>query len=224
MGYWFCRANLGKRWSWWVQICKLRTTGIFHVLFDDFIKGTFRDNFKPIIMGLNYLSLDKTTRQLMKDEFDYDLAANSCFLSRRFNQFGNTYYVEAISHHILEGNDDTLAEDLKSKDCFKTHEERNTVNGTSIAKIPINASQLFSEGEFNRFYIRALCLRALEEAKNIEVYRARASTNPRPESELLIGQRFDPRILLNDLRDNKGIDTSLGLPNGPNSGLSLKLV
>jgi len=63
----------------------------------------------------------------------------------------------------------------------------------------------------------------MEQGANIEVYRARASTNPRPDSELLIGQNLDPEKLLMDLRENKGIDTSFGLPNGPNSGLSIKL-
>jgi hypothetical protein len=174
-------------------------------------------------MALNYLSLDETTRKHMQAEFEFDVNSKNCFLSRRFNDFGNSYYIEVMPIHILEGSDDSLAVDLQDKNCFKSHEERNTVNGVISAKVPANASQLFSEGEFNRFYIRALCIRAIEEGFNIEVYRARSSTNPRPDSELLIGQSLDPEKLLIDLRENKGIDTSFGLPNGPNSGLSIKL-
>lgn len=174
-------------------------------------------------MGLNYLSLDATTRQYMLAEFKYDLDCDNCYLSKRFNDFGKTCFVEIMPSHIKEGSDDTLAEALKIKDCFLTHEERRTKSGTILAKIPDTASQTFAEGEFNRFYIRSICLRAMEENKAIIVYRARISTNPRSDSEFLIGQTPSPESLLNDLRNNKGIDTSLGLPNGPNSGLSIKL-
>lgn len=34
----------------------------------------------------------------------------------------------------------------------------------------------------------------------------------------------DPVTLLTDLRLNKGIDTALGLPNGPNAGVTLRLM
>src|SRR6266851_5569734 len=35
--------------------------------------------------------------------------------------------------------------------------------------------------------------------------------------------RTDPKALLTDLRSNPGVDTALGLPPGPNSGLSARL-
>ena len=58
--------------------------------------------------------------------------------------------------------------------------------------MPSNAHEILAEGEFNRFYIRALCLRAVD-------------------------------ALLRDLRSHPGVETSLGLPPGPNSGLSVQL-
>ena len=54
-------------------------------------------------------------------------------------------------------------------------------------------------------------------------YRAKQVSNPRPELEALIGQSIDPAKLLNDLQTKIGVDTALGLPAGPNSGLSAKL-
>lgn len=91
-------------------------------------------------------------------------------------------------------------------------------------KVPINAPQRLAEGEFNRFYIRGLCLRALDEGKStVVVYRARHSSSPRLESEELIGSAFDAKALLEDLRESPGVDTALGLPPGPNSGLSARL-
>jgi hypothetical protein len=45
----------------------------------------------------------------------------------------------------------------------------------------------------------------------------------RAESEQKIGQRIAAEALLRDLRAHPGLDTALGLPPGPNSGLSVHL-
>jgi hypothetical protein len=55
------------------------------------------------------------------------------------------------------------------------------------------------------------------------VYRAKEVVNPRAESVALIGKSLPAKQLLDDLRTNIGTDTALGLPPGPNSGLSVKL-
>ena len=57
----------------------------------------------------------------------------------------------------------------------------------------------------------------------VEVYRAKTVAEPRPESMAMIGARLGPDALLMDLRANVGVDTALGLPPGPNSGLSGRL-
>jgi len=175
-------------------------------------------------MGLLYESLNIETRALMLKEFNSDISSGNIYLSKRFNDNGVKYFVELMTKHIQDGHDESLAQDLKSKGCFKTHEERNSKKGIISVKVPENAHQTFSEGEFNRFYIRALCLRSIEEKKQLQVYRGRHSENPRPESEALIGAIIDPVSLLDDLRLNIGIDTALGLPSGPNSGLTIRLV
>jgi hypothetical protein len=83
---------------------------------------------------------------------------------------------------------------------------------------------MLAEGEFNRFYIRALCMSAMEDGvTELVVYRAKAVQSARSESERKIGQAVSPGALLNDLRARPGVDTALGLPAGPNSGLSVRL-
>ncbi len=170
-------------------------------------------------MGLNYLSLNQTTRELMVDEFNSDIKSESCYTSTRFHEVGKACYMKIMSGHLKNGSDNSLAEDLTSNDCFNTHE---TDKNGKEKKVPVTAAQTFAEGEFNRFYMRAVSLRAISENSSIEVYRARFSENPSPESEALIGKNLDPKILLKDLRDCKGIETTLGLPR-PNSGLSVKI-
>ena len=63
-----------------------------------------------------------------------------------------------------------------------------------------------------------------KDGNKIQIYRARESSNPRQESIKLIGIEVNPEKLLADLRTNIGVDTVLGLPAGPNSGLSGKLI
>lgn len=175
-------------------------------------------------MGLHYKSLDAKTREYMKAEFDYDSNNSSVYYSKRFTDAGKDYYKLKMVDHILNGDDSSLAEDLRNNNCFELYELKNTAKGPVQAKVPVTAADTFSEGEFNRFYIRALCLRALAEGGKLIVYRGRLSSNPRPESEVLIGTELDPTNLLADLRANIGMDTILKLPAGPNSGLTIELV
>jgi len=175
-------------------------------------------------MSFNFHNLDhEEIRQIIHDEINYDIENKVVYYSKRFNENGQKNYLELLFNHTRTGSEQTLAEDLKSMNCFKEKEDRITKGRTISASVPANAHLVFAEGEFNRFYIRAVCIKALKENKNVIVYRARSSENPREESELLIGKSVDPSKLLKDLRTNIGIDTALGLPHGPNSGLSVKL-
>jgi hypothetical protein len=97
--------------------------------------------------------------------------------------------------------------------------------GTAYTKaVPVNAPETLAEGEFNRFYARALCRRALvAQVSHVRVYRAKPVAKPRSESVQMIGTLLEPQALLDDLRTHIGMDTALGLPPGPNSGLSIEL-
>lgn len=175
-------------------------------------------------MKFNFENLDDQTRKLMSDESEGDLAKGKLYSSKRFNEKGTHLYSQLLKKAISDGDEQTLASELKANDCFAKTEQRKTKTGSTTVKVPENAHQVLSESEFNRFYIRALCLRAIESGRQLKIYRARHSDNPRPESEVMIGKLIDPKKLLADLRTNIGVDTALGLPPGPNSGLSVKLI
>ncbi len=90
--------------------------------------------------------------------------------------------------------------------------------------MPVDANKTLTDREYNRFYIRGLCIYAIKtNVQSLVVYRTKESSNPRSESLMKIGMKVDQKILLNDLRSNVGIDTFLGLPAGQNSGLSVKI-
>lgn len=99
--------------------------------------------------------------------------------------------------------------------------KRKPSGGHTISKVPHTAPITLAEAEFSRFYVRGLCQPAIAAGgQAIEIYRARDSVAPRPESEAMIGRHLDTDKLLVDLREHVGLDTALDLPPGPNSELS----
>ena len=175
-------------------------------------------------MQFNFKDLDQNTRELMDDEVDYDIQNGRLYIGKRLNDFGKSNYPKLLKKAIKDGNEYSLANDLKNHNCIKIKEERNTKNGITLVNVASNANETLAEGEFNRFYIRALCLKVMKDnAGVLEIYRAKPVSNPRPESQIKIGETVNPEKLLNDLRANIGINTILGLPQGPNSGLSVRI-
>lgn len=176
-------------------------------------------------MGLNYLNLDQHTRLFMLEEIDLDVAADSYYKSQWLNANGLACWAEILRDAAANGNDDTLAQSIVQRNCLHTHyEKRKPKGGTTIAAIPYTAPVTMAEGEFNRYYVRGLCRRAIADGvPSLEVYRAKTVDVPRTSSEAMIGHLVDPAAILADLRTCQGLEPALGLPPGPNSGLCLKM-
>jgi hypothetical protein len=87
------------------------------------------------------------------------------------------------------GNDGTLAAELRRKQRLRTHSERKKpTGGTTPYKVPVTAFETIVEGEFNRFYVRAICRRALAAGIPwVEIYRAKQVATPRAGSSEKIG-------------------------------------
>lgn len=176
-------------------------------------------------MGLTYRNLDERTRTLMLAEIEKDAIANTLFLSDNLSPQGRNSYPNLLRNAARIGNDVTLAVEIKSR--LNTHEKPRQLKSGGFSKPPVmrsNAHEMLAEGEFNRFYIRAICLRAIQDGiAQVIVYRAKQVEHERPESVAKIGQAVSVQALLDDLRAHPGVDTALGLPPGPNSGLSVHL-
>ena len=174
---------------------------------------------------MNYTHLDSRTRALMVSEIDADIAAGTLYLSDNLSSAGKSKYAELLRSAAESGNSATLAAQLRSQ--LNSHEKPRLLKSGNYSKAPVmrsNAHEMLAEGEYTRFYMRAICLRALEDGiAHVVVYRAKEVEKARSESEQKIGQQVSTQALLNDLRTSKGVDTALGLPPGPNSGLAVKL-
>ena len=174
-------------------------------------------------MGMNLVNLDDETRKFMLHELEQDIASSKLYISSRLNVAGQSNYAKLLRSAIQNGNDVSLANSLAG--LFNEYEQRVKLSGGyTTAKVPITAPETLAEGEFNRFYCRGVCRRAIEEGlEEVEVYRAKDVRDPRPQSQALVGSKLKADRLLHDLRTNIGVDTALGVPAGPNSGLSICL-
>jgi hypothetical protein len=176
-------------------------------------------------MSLNLLNLDAETRTFMLSEIDLDREANKIYFSKRLSEFGRSDYLSLLKEAAQSQNDNWLAQQLRLRERInQTEDRRKPKGGIAVVSVPVTAPETLAEGEFNRFFIRGVCSRAI--ANNDEyviVYRAKEVDQPRKDSEQKIGAPVNAKALLEDLRESIGVDTALGLPPGPNSGLSIRL-
>lgn len=161
----------------------------------------------------------------MLEEIEHDAANGRLYISNRLTPAGEQAWEGLLREAARSGSDGTLAMALKLPGYLQRREVRSTRNGPSSARVPHNAADLLAEGEFNRFYCRAICRRAMAGDIDclVEVHRAKVVRKPRPESERRVGQLIGAERLLVDLRTHQGVDTALGIPAGPGSGLSVAL-
>ncbi len=176
-------------------------------------------------MALNLVDLDELTRTEMAAEVADDVATGNLYLSPRLSEIGRRDYPHLLQDAVARYDETWLAAQLRSGGRLNARELSHSKTGRVIDKlVPITAADTLAEGEFNRFYLRGLCRRAIAAGMaEIEVYRAKEVANPRSESLALIGHRLGASALLADLRVSVGVETALGLPPGANSGLSGRL-
>ena len=174
-------------------------------------------------MSFRFDDLDLHTRALMLDEVDRDARLGVLYRSPRLSPIGQVFYLPALREAVCRGDEQTLARAIASGRMLNAHEISHRRGKVFAKRVPRDAHQTLAEGEFNRFYLRALCVRAHEEGYDqLEIYRAKQVASPRPGSQAQLGARVEVRTLLRDLRKYVGVETAYHLPE-PNSGLSARL-
>ena len=177
------------------------------------------------VMPLHYANLDERTRLLMLQEVEADISDSTLYTSPRLNGHGRECYSSLLREAVQLRDDQWLGWQLRVERCLKQTESRRTkTKGVIAVDVPVTAPETLADGEFNAFYVRAVCRRAIEDGlATVQVYRGKAVVEPRPDSQAKIGMLVDAQILLTDLRISKGVDSALGIPAGPNSGLTARL-
>ena len=175
-------------------------------------------------MPLHYENLDPTTRRHALSELDGDVASGAFHASDRLRPTAVADYQKLLRDAIRYYDDLWLEE--RAGDLLVDFEHRKTRSGGQTpAKLPSMASRMLAEGDFNRYYMRGVARRAIEEERHVvEVYRARLSVEPRRESAELEGKRIAATEVLERLRGTGGIGSDAAQLGRPNSGLSVRLV
>jgi hypothetical protein len=159
----------------------------------------------------------------MLAELDLDEASGSLYVSERLTPTGRLAYPGLLREAFARGDDESLANALAQPGIMAAYETSHRRGRPYRKRVPYGAPRTLAEGEFNRFYMRALCANVLGfGGDHLIVFRAKLVSSPRPGSEAMIGQAISADDLLEDLRTHPGVDTALGLPPGPNSGLSAR--
>jgi hypothetical protein len=165
-------------------------------------------------------NLDEPTRRYMLIEVEQAVKASQLHLSQRFTVQGQERYPDLLREAVQTGNEGSLAAALYQQQCFAEREPY----GLGTRRVPANAAYTFAEGQFNAFYMRGVCHRAVQQGCLVEVYRAKEVASERPASAYQAGQQFDPQQVLRLLRHSpSGRHRGPAVPAGFNSGLSLRL-
>ena len=177
-------------------------------------------------MGMNFVNLDDKTRKFMLEEFETDITGDKLYSGKYLTEDGKRKYVTFMREAIKSGDDMSLAKNLSTSGMMVAkYQKRKPKGGFTLADVPVTAPETLAEGEFNRFYCRGVCRRAIAEGlEEVEVYRAKPVYDPRPQSQALVGSKLRADRLLHDLQTNIGVDLALGVPAGPNSGISIRLL
>jgi hypothetical protein len=177
-------------------------------------------------MGLRYENLDDETRKFMVEEIEMDIQSDKVYRSSYLTQSGQGAFPDLVLEAAKTGNDDTLTGSLRGKFNTTTMRRKPRAHGYYRAAVPVNAAEVLAESEFNRYFVRGLCRRAIGSGiERLQVFRAKAVAQPRPESERKIGLLVLPDVVLSDVRKSQeyGVETALGIPPGPGSGITLRI-
>ena len=169
----------------------------------------------------HFPNLDPQTRLLMLLELDRDINNGLFYEPESLNTYGKYEYKSLLRTAFEKGSVGSLETSL-----IPAYFNTTFKNGR---KVPMNMRSMLAFSDFNRYYVRALFIRAIQENRYLTVYRARESTNQRNESIVRVGTVYAKKErlieLLAILRDYRllfkrgnGIDFMK-----PNSGLSVML-
>lgn len=164
--------------------------------------------------------LDEQTRLNMLSELEFDIHTGLFYEPLSMTTSGMMTYKRLLKECFENGTPETLQQKFTSS--FFREKDRND------RKISFNIRETIAFSDFNRYYVRALLLRALSEGKKLCVYRAKQVMNERKESRLSVNKvYFDKRQIgqmLELFRDYRKLFGSKHELLQPNSGLSLRLV
>lgn len=165
--------------------------------------------------------LDARTRNLMSTEINAARDTGALYFSQRFNEIGHEGWPGWLLIASQEYDEHWLAYQLENMGAMKHFESRaKPKGGYTMAHVPDTAAETLADGQFNRYYIAAVCQRAAEDGVvTVTIHRAKDRWEPRAESIALEGTQCEAKSLLLEVRSRE-LSLKCALLK-PNSGLSI---
>jgi hypothetical protein len=171
----------------------------------------------------NFENLDDSTRAYMFEAIEEAEQSNNIYYSSRFNDAGKKQWLPLLKQATQEHNEHWLAYQLEANVLMRDFEgAQKPSGGYTIKHVPHTAAETMAEGQFNRFYILGLCKRARAQGvSHLVVYRAKQRSDPRTESQSLIGTSLTIDEIESQLKETTSSFKSQLVQ--PNSGISVTL-
>jgi hypothetical protein len=183
---------------------------------------------------MEYNHLDEATRRFMLMELDEDVQGGRVALDPLLTARGRGEYADLLAEALRHHDPYWLASELRSGGRMHISVQDADVEKLTPEELPVFEPDVLAEGEFNRYYVRGMCRRALdegiEELRIVKlnrgpfanfVYQSDDLPKDERERELDIASRVDPKWLLEKLRMDPEEEMDLGIPGEPGSGLTV---
>ncbi len=169
-------------------------------------------------MTFEFLDLDDITRNLMVSELETDIANARVYLSKVARPGSEAAYHEMLRAAFVDGDASHLSQTIAESGIIR--EKQDNGNLVNLA----DAATRLGDGQFVAYYARAVCIRAVSEGRQVEIYRGQETAAHRLESDMSITSRPDPASVLDELRRFSLEPWQFATIAKVNSGLSIKLV
>lgn len=172
----------------------------------------------------DYEPVDADIRKLMVAELELDIAEEKSYINPFLQEGKGNDYLDLLREALGAGSPESFAAAI-AKENLLIEKHTYTKQGKQIeARVPATFNATLAAGEFNRYYMRAVCLLAKQQGTTtVEIYRAKSVSTPRQPTDERIGKRIEPQILLADLRETTFERSSTFGLGAPNSGLSIRI-
>lgn len=176
-------------------------------------------------MAIFNKNLDTITRCYMRSELIMDIESDNVYYSE-FLKYGYEDAWEKTLFCAIKNYDDIWLENhiISQKFLLEKYHKLKKNGGFIKTKTPQEKALQLAEAEFNRFYCRAICIRAIKEDKKVKIYRGKKILETSIKSKNMIGHVLSAQEILNELREEVSVNTVLGLPNETNTGLTICLI
>ena len=184
---------------------------------------------------MEFKNLEGTTRRYMLEELEEDVREGRVVLNPLLTERGRAEYADLLAEALRHHDPSWLGSELRSGRRMHIAVEDADVRKGLPEELPVHEPDVLAEGDFNRYYVRGMCRRALaegiDELRIVKltkgpyasfVYQSGGLPGDERERTVDVANRVDPKWLLEKLREDPDEEMDFGIPGEPGSGLTVE--